>query len=286
MVSEALAVQERDPRAAEAMFREIIAIQQTWDPPDPHRVAKSLGRLGTLLGREGRTTEAAAALSQAIELLVQNCPDDLFWQVPALWGLGEALIAEERLDEAESALLRVEQITSRHVGSDHPWRVRALRSLGRLHAVRSDFTSAELQCRQSLDMARRLFPDSHLETAESLDALGMLYADSMGRIDEAIPLLEESLKMRESLLADEYFEKARGILSLGRVLAKAGRSDDAERQLLRCYALCDAHGSWPSYIGRSAAAELAAVYRARGDVDAATKWLAIASARSPDPASE
>ncbi len=286
MISEALAVQERDPRAAEAMFREIIAIQQTWDPPDPHRVAKSLARLGTLLGREGRTKEAAAASSHAVELLVQNCPDDLFWQVPALWALGEALIAEGRLDEAESALIRVEQITEQHVGSDHAWRVRAMRSLGRLHAARSDVESAELRCQQSLDMARRLFPDSHLETAESLDALGMLYAHSMGRIDEAIPLLEESLAMRESMLADEYFEKARGMLSLGRVLAKAGRFAEAEQHLSRCYALCDAHDAWPSYIGRNAAAELAAVCRARGDMDAAAKWLDPASTLPQDQAGE
>jgi tetratricopeptide (TPR) repeat protein len=88
---------------------------------------------------------------------------------------------------------------------------------------------AEQAERKALDLARKKAPDQPLE-GEVLDALGANLA-MQGKLDEAIPLLEKSLSIRQARYGEVHLLTASTRMNLGNALSTKGRRDEARVHL-------------------------------------------------------
>jgi class 3 adenylate cyclase/tetratricopeptide (TPR) repeat protein len=138
---------------------------------------------------------------------------------------------------------------------DHPYSlVSACWGLGYLHTVQGDFGQAVLVLERALATAReasvtRLFP-------QVMRALGLALARSE-RLDAGIPLLEEALRIVESIGLVVGHSSTLAHLGEGYVIA--GREEEAATMAERAFAIARDHGQQ---------ADKANAFRLRGDIAA------------------
>ena len=112
----------------------------------------------------------------------------------------------------------------------------ARRVLARVHRVRGDLDSARSELEATLDAASAAFGDRHPATLASISGLaGILLVgvqsnrsdDRVGDLEEAEQLFRRALAGFEEVHGDEGLETLHSAISLGDVLARLGRCDEA-----------------------------------------------------------
>ncbi len=130
----AKAVAYRDPSQAEEVFRESVALHERLLPPDDHRLAYPLLRLGRLLLSRGDAAAAEAPLRQAVEIRRRALPGTRLTSV-AESHLGRSLMEQGKLEEAEEVFEASHENALADLGPDDRWTRNAAESVKniRLH---------------------------------------------------------------------------------------------------------------------------------------------------------
>ncbi len=78
----------------------------------------------------------------------------------------------------------------------------------------------------ALRLKKAKLGDEHPDTLTSMNNLAVSY-HSAGRLDEAIPLLEETLRLRKAKLGDDHPDTLASMYNLAAGYRSAGRLDEA-----------------------------------------------------------
>ena len=183
----------RYEEALHPLGKALDAMRQSFGSESP-QVATVLTSLGTAHLKLGRFDASLAELSDALEIRRH------------VYGEGHAAIAKSlnnlallyrelgRPDQAETLLLEALAIHEKADGPEHPSTLLTASNLARIELLRKRHRGAEARFRQVRDSALRTLGSDHLTTV--MATLGLAEALlSLGRVDTALPLLEETLSV-------------------------------------------------------------------------------------------
>ena len=190
-----------DLTAAQASYREVLALRRTKYGDRNPLVAVTMNNLGAVLQDESRQgngekdkaklDEALALHRQALDIRRAVFGDQHPAVANSLCNLGEALRLAGDLPAAESHFRQCLALLRKLVGDDHPTVSHALDGLGRVLLDRGLPKAAVDLLRHALAIRRRSFPPGHQRIAESEGDLGACLT-ALGRYREAEPLLLDS----------------------------------------------------------------------------------------------
>lgn len=266
---------------AEALLVKSLELRRRALGDEHPTTLSSMNNLGVLYAEQGRFDEAEplheAVLGAHRRTLGEEHPNTLMCMnnLAALYG------ARRRLDDAEALYSQTLALRRRVLGEDHPETLLTMNALGRLQHKQGRDQEAEQLIREALRARRRVLGDEHPETLESMDELALLYLDQ-GLLAEAEPLaVEASAGARASLpQGDRHIGQYVG--TLGRILTKLERFEEAEQALGESHALLHTALGPTEAATVEAARSLAGLYEAWGKPEKAAEWQAKASAVSDD----
>ncbi|MCA9286139.1 MAG: tetratricopeptide repeat protein, partial [Phycisphaerales bacterium] len=248
MTDEVLAIQHEQARlvllregraAAEPLLRESLERHLRRYGPDASDVAIAAQDLASVVEdpeEQRRLLERALAITRAG--LARGQHDDSLSLASALNGLGTFYWQHGDQARAVGAFTETQSLLARMLSPDHPHVlvVRSNLAVG-LEAV-GRFDEAEAMHREILAARRRVLGDESGEVAGSLLNVGHCLVHE-GRYEDAIPYLEESVRIARLVYGAAHPMPARGAVDLAIAMVRAGRIDagfrtfdDAEALLL------------------------------------------------------
>lgn len=213
--------------AAEASFRESLALQRQELGDDHPDTVETVQRLAWLLQYKGDYAEAESLYREALDWKRKHYGDAHRDVADALCGLAWVVHSQGRYDEAEpfyreglAALRKLTPGDSRELAS-------CVNDYALLLQAKGDYDGAEPLYREALAMRRRLFGDQHPFVAYGLNNLGwMLY--SKGDYDAAEPLLRESAELVRKKEGRQHPGIAYALSNLAAVQIERGEPAEAE----------------------------------------------------------
>jgi len=260
-----------DDAAAEALFREALAMLRRLHGDEHPLVAQSLSNLANLLHAKGDYAAAEPLLREALAMQRRLLGDEHPQVATGLNNLAGFLQDKGDYGAAEPLFREALAMWRRLLGDEHPQVATGLNNLANLLYAKGDLAAAEPLLREALAMRRRLFGDEHPHVALSLNNLGLVLRRK-GDYAAAEPLFREALAMNRRLLGDEHPSLAKNLINLARLLREKGDYDAAEPLLREALAmqrrlLGDEHPDVTLSLSN-----LAALLHAKGD-DAAAEPL-------------
>lgn len=202
---------------------------------EPEVRSTLLLRLGEVYAGLGDLEEAKALLTASIDLFrARHDEEAASFLATALSDLGAVYYKAGDL-EAAARYFHESLEVRRRLGVPEDL-LKPMNNLAAVHMARGDYGEAEAIYRESLTHRRRIAreqPDdgrSQSNLATSLRSLGMALLLG-GRLEEAEPLLLESLELRRELFGDRSAKVATLLLSLGRLEHRRDRLAAAEAYL-------------------------------------------------------
>ncbi|HEX6898755.1 MAG TPA: serine/threonine-protein kinase [Thermoanaerobaculia bacterium] len=260
--------QRGEARAAEAMFREALALERQALGERHPEPALTRNNLALLLVKLGRFEEAETLLAAAERIQRGVLGDSHPHLATTLNNLGFLRAAQGRAGEAER-LYRESLAMARtaYAGGDHPRIAATLHNLGDLEMSRGHAEAAESLYKEALAMRRRSLPPGHPETAATLNNLGRSLA-ARGDRDGAEAAFREALARSREAGGENHPQVAVVLNNLADL--RQGRGDLAGAEALYLQAI----GIWRRLGLRSAdlaAAlnNLGSLQQERGDLAAA-----------------
>ncbi len=204
--------------AAEAVFREALAIRERAIGPESVAVADVLGRLGPVVAKQGRPDEALPLLERAVEIHRAQQPPSDFRLAWALHGYAQALLEARELARARTAEAEAIELLSRASGPESAQTLVARAMLAFIDVNDGRYADARQTSEDVVAIRERILGVDHQETTIGRYNLADVYF-GLGEMERAIPLYERSI----GRFAIDYGESAllsaaRGALSLARIV--------------------------------------------------------------------
>ena len=220
-----------DPAAAEAMFREALALERAaWGDLHPE-TALTRNNLALLLLDGGRLAEAEALFDAAERSQRRLFGGPHPHLATTLNNRGLLRAAQGRYAEAERLYRQsIGMARASYHSGEHPRIAGTLQNLGDLAAARGRPAEAEELYREALAMRRRTLPPGHPEIAATLNNLGRAVA-AQGRPAEAV--FEEALALSRAALGDFHPQVAVVLNNLGDLRQSRGDLAGAEAHYRR-----------------------------------------------------
>lgn len=192
---------------AEKVLAQALEISEGNLGPNHPEVTTNLSNLTDVYLAQQRYDEAEAAGRRALSIIEERFGLDHMAVTSPLISLGNLRSAQGRFDEAEALYTRALAIHKRVLGSTHATVAWDLQHLAWLCQQQSKYEEAEARYKQSVAMLEALGPPQRSGLATALLDFGAMYV-SMYRNEQAIPLLERALTIREETLDDEHLDTA------------------------------------------------------------------------------
>jgi tetratricopeptide (TPR) repeat protein len=220
--------------AAQNYFGEALEVLRTAPGVEPNDLAIALVELGrTYLSLE-QFSDAERVFSEALEIRRRALGEEHRETAVSYGDLGQALWYQGRLDEARPLLVKCIELHRRTLGEEHANVALSLGNLALLERDRGDFAAAEAIYRDAVPMAKRTLGARHWRVARQLGNLAYLRT-LKGRLDEALPIAQESAGGDRSLEAGLKIERARIHLLRGEAAVAEPLLRDALGALRRSY---------------------------------------------------
>lgn len=223
----ALRAQGQHDASAEAIREAIETHRRVLGPWHPN-VAVALGTLGTTLHDAGDLAGAEQAERAAAAIYRRADPDGLDL-ANQLGNLASTLQGAGKLDEAADAYAEALEIRARGGGAEDAQAAVLAHNLAGLQRQLGEHAAALATARRAADLARRSFGTEHANTGIILGRAASITCDS--DTAAALELFAEAAGPLASLGAEHWRVGVHRSL-LGRCLLRAGRHDEAERELL------------------------------------------------------
>jgi tetratricopeptide (TPR) repeat protein len=203
---------------AETIYRELLA-----EHPD---TLDTEHRLGWLVGRQGRYTEAIDIVNDVLggrrNVLGADHPDTLAARETLAWLTG----LRGKHPEAEE-LCREVLAGRRVLGDDHPDTLTTRGTLAWLTELRGRYAGAEQQYRDLLTDRQRILGPSHPDTLTARQDVARILGQQH-RYAEAEQLSREVLADRRRLLGEDHPDTLTSRGTLARLASRQGRRAEAE----------------------------------------------------------
>lgn len=218
---------EGDPREAERLGREALAMLQRLGQGEGATAAGVKGNLARALELLGRSDEAETLYREVLAIHRRLEAGRGPGVATTLNNLG--VLLGQRGDWAAAEPLHREALdVIRSVrGPEHPEVAAAMNTLGGVLEAKGDLAGAERLYRESLDMRRRLLGPEHPDTTRSMYALAYLLR-AKGDHEGAARLGRDILALRGRVLPDAHPMVAGAMQVLGMSLVDLGRTREAE----------------------------------------------------------
>ena len=208
-----IALQRRQPVAAERFFRQALAAHRTAHGDVHPEVAHALLALATALENQGRYAEGAREAEAAAELFRRIYGSDHFHVAEASYRRGRLLAKDGDVEAAEAAYRAAAAGYARTLGSEHAHSAYPLVSLGGLLVDAGRLVEAEAALRRALTIYQAAGEtDGSMLVAAAEHHLGRALA-AQGRHAEAKRVLRRSLAAAEAAGAEEPAARIRSVLS-------------------------------------------------------------------------
>jgi tetratricopeptide (TPR) repeat protein len=188
-----------------------------------------------LLGRLSRCEEAEGCAREAMDIskdAADGSPDDVMNLCKAMNNLGVMLLNQGKNEQASDTFEACLNIERRYLPENDPALARSYGNIGYTYLRERQYAAATRYCRQALEMAQ----ESPLMPAEAKATICNNLGEALleqGKLDEAEPLLVESLTMREKLLGEMHPHRACSYHNLARLCFDQQKLSDSERYFKR-----------------------------------------------------
>ncbi len=202
--------------------------------PDEEFHARTLGKLGRILGLQGNFATARSRLEESVRLQAALRGKDDVLYAQALNDLASVEFSEGNYGRAEQLLREALDIRDRNLGAVpvslySPDYATNVNNLGLALFRQGKTEEAEHLFRRAVRLRKRIYLEPHIEQAQSLTNLGLLL-DSRGKPDEALPHIREALAIRLKVLGNNHMRVAEARNNLGMLLMSQEQFGMARRQ--------------------------------------------------------
>ncbi|MBK8241217.1 MAG: serine/threonine protein kinase [Deltaproteobacteria bacterium] len=185
-----------DLSEAVGWYERALAIKEASAGPESLQLASSLGNLGNVELQRGRTERALELHRRALDIKRARFGEEHLEVAESIANVAKVERTRGNLLEALRLQRRALEIREREVPADHPDVIDSLLALALVHvALGEDAQAQALYERASEASLRRLGPDDP-NLAAAVHGLGNI-ALRQRRFADAVPLLEQSLSIRE-----------------------------------------------------------------------------------------
>lgn len=219
---------------ARALLVRALAIHRGAHDADLVAMAKTLGRLGLNHQRRGETRAALPLFEESLRLRRKALPETAPEIVDALNNVGMACLELGDLPAAREALQRAEALL---LASEVPDGIRLVfvdTNLADLYRQIGPYADGERHARRATENARDLFGEEQPQTAAALNSLALIH-QATGRLEEALPLIEEVVRIRRAQTPAAPLEETLALNNLSTIRAGLGMYDDAMAGLREAY---------------------------------------------------
>ena len=196
---------------------------------DSAAVAASMGQYGSLQTALGRPARAIPILEQASFMAEKFTARGSALHVQNRTFLAEAHAASGAERRAAQILDETLSLARKQFGEDHFFTHRVRLTKAKLAAARKPSSQSLAELAEVTTKLRSAGPAAQLALAQALVAHGETLTDQ-GRAAEALPLLEEAVKLRKQVMWDQSWELAEARARLGE--AQLATGNPAGKQLL------------------------------------------------------
>lgn len=229
----------QDARAAEALFRQALAIRTQLLGPDHLNTLYTAGYLAQAITQDptrSEWSEAAAINDDTIARLRANGETDFLGM--AL--LTSAIIAvnEGDLRGGESRVREALALFDEPERRESSFRAGLLFSLGRNLNFQKRYDEAEVVLMEGLELRERLLGDNHIALLMGLAQLSVV-RQAQGRAAEAVPLNERVVRIVADRLGARHYQVGDALTDLAQALMAAGRDQDAIRTVQEALSILD-----------------------------------------------
>ncbi|MCP4245672.1 MAG: tetratricopeptide repeat protein [bacterium] len=261
-----------DLATAESLFRESLAMFRKLWGDNHEEVAARIANLAVFVFQHlGDRAEAQKLAREALAIRRRLCEGDHGRLANSLNDLGYLLMEAGTYEEAEVLHREALAMRRRLFGDEHASVAISLNYLALVRRALEDHVEAERYYREALEVCHTT--DNAVLLVDTLNNLVSLLQE-VNRLDEAEPLLRESLEIRRESMPDDHLSILNTKSILGGSLAALGRHDEAESLLLESYAgIRSAEGEHDD-LERATCQRLIDLYTSSGKSDKAAEWRA------------
>lgn len=215
-----------DRVAAEALFREVLAIRRRICGPNDRAIAATMNSLASVRWNQGDLEETGALLRAARTVHEANGQEDHPGLAQVVNNLGVLSGTQGDHDAAICLLQEALAMRERLFGASHPLVAETLYSLGEVLVDAHRSVDGEVVLRRCLAIREQLLPQ-HWYTDDTRSMLGHCLIE-LGRLDEAAPLLAAALAALREKKGDAFDHTQDAIARTIHLYELQGRSSEAE----------------------------------------------------------
>jgi tetratricopeptide (TPR) repeat protein len=217
----------RDLPAAEANFKESIAIIEKREGVLSPRLINPLSGLGSAYNRAGLYEQGIVALERA--LLINHVNEGLynFEQFKIQDGLTDSYSGMNALDDATFYQTAQVEISQRKLGVDHPGVANALYKLARWHELTNNTQEAMLAYRRADRILRNAGGDNNTARVEALQGIAHIF-ERQAQPSSTASTLKKALAIIDSQPEPDLLERAKILVSLGDLYTRQGKFESSE----------------------------------------------------------
>lgn len=202
---------------AEAQYREALAIRDRLFGENSLAVASNLNNLGWLLHEMGKENEAEEFLKRSLKIREQNLESPHPAIASTMSNLSMVLRSKGNYDDAENYAVQALEQEQAIYGDDHPRVTTALSNRATILIDMALYKEAAEQYRKILENNRRQLGPDHIYVGIALGHLSTSLIQD-GRSEEALPLIDDMLKIFGNAVGKEHRFYAKGLVIRGDAL--------------------------------------------------------------------
>jgi non-specific serine/threonine protein kinase/serine/threonine-protein kinase len=224
-----------DPRTAEPLLLEAMAIRRKQLPPDDDRITRLMSELAYMRYTAGDISGAERMYREALRLAIQRHGDAGIYVSARRYHLGRFLLWNRRPAEAIPLLEASLKTVRATYGDTYSSTLSSMLALADAKKAGTDYKGAELLYRECLAISKKLYGEEHVNVASVEINLAEVLGN-LRKLEEADTLMTAGINRRIRLLGEPHFDVALGRTALARLRQQQSRFPAADTLLRQALA--------------------------------------------------
>lgn len=271
---------------ADALYRQLLAMDHIVYGPSHPSVARDLGNLGSIQQDLGYYSEAEKLEREALAISEAYYGKENPRIANNLTMLGRALLYQNKYDQAEATLQQALAIQEKAFGPTHPDVADTVNEMGNVASMRDDYAQAGARFARVAEIYRSIYGDHHYLVAIALSNVAYNYLNQKEYARAEQLFRDVVRRFTESLSADNV-NTGIARIKLGRSLLRQNRFGDAQQETMAGYQILSNQANPGISFLQAARKDLAAEYDGLHQPELAVKFRAEwAAAQNKPPAAK